>query len=248
MNALTQFWKDFDITAPPYLHPQDRGFITDHVTLDYDRYQQSFGEVDDSAIHSGLLPRPYSGNLLRADVFILMLNAGFHPVAYYAEEHDDALRKSIVRELRQDLADEEFPFRLLDPQFCYYSGFTYWERRLRKLCEAVAERQGIAYRDSLRFVSRRLAVIQLFPYRSRTFKHGKLLRCLPSVRVATDFGAYLRARAERGDITVVVMRKTKQWGFPEQYDGGNVVIYHGPEARGARLNDRAMEAILRQVA
>ena len=247
MNALVQFWKGFDVTAPPYLHPEDRGLITDHVTLDYERYQQSFGDVDDGAIHLGLLPRPYSGDLSRADVFILMLNAGFHPVAYYAEEHDGALRASLVRELQQDLADEEFPFRHLDPQFCYYAGFTYWESRLRKLCEAVAERQGIAYRDSLRFVSGRLAVLQLFPYHSRNFKHGKLLKRLPSVKTAKDFGAHLRARAKREDITVVVMRKVKQWGFSETHKNRNTVIYQGSETRSAYLNERAMEAILKRL-
>lgn len=75
---LKRFWRAYDVKSPPYLHPQDKEHIDNFVTLNFDQYQEQFGDVDDSAIHAGLLPKPYEGNLSRADVFILMLNSHFN--------------------------------------------------------------------------------------------------------------------------------------------------------------------------
>ncbi|MGY3610814.1 MULTISPECIES: hypothetical protein [unclassified Bradyrhizobium] len=117
MIELVEFWKNCDLSQPPYVHDDDRSFIDaatniSKITLRSHRAfveHPTFGDENDGSLHLGLLPVPYQGNLLRADIFIIMLNPGLGLSDYQTEE--DAEHAEQVRLIiRQNFAEVEVSF------------------------------------------------------------------------------------------------------------------------------------------
>jgi hypothetical protein len=247
LSDLIAFWRRCALTAPPFAHPDDwpvlrryGGRYIDEAPKDFARFIASdrFGDFTDRRLHLSLLPIPYGGALRSADIVILLLNPGFSFTDYYAETNAPEYRRRLEQTLSQDFEGVDFPFVWLDPQYCWHSGFGWWEGKLRDVITVIArERFGGRYLDALRDVSKRLAHIELVPYHSPAFAAHSLLKHLPSAQAVKRFaqGALVEA-ANNGDKTIIVTRQAASWELP----GGtrNLVVYEGGLTRGASLGRR----------
>jgi hypothetical protein len=174
--------------------------------------------------------------LRRAEIVILLLNPGFNYSDYWAETHRPDFRSRLVDNVRQSTDGVEFPFIFLDPQFCWHSGFAWWERKLREVIREIAARNFAGnYREGLRSLSSKLACVELVPYHSSSFNEHRLIDRLESVRAARSFvHNWLIPEASAGGRTVIVTRQAKAWGVKST--NANIVIYEGGHTRGASLS------------
>ena len=207
-----------------------------------------FGKFEDHQFHLSLLPSPYVGDLSRADIFILALNPGFSLTDYCAEWHVPKFRRRLKRNLRQDFDRVDFPFFLLDPEFCWHGGFAWWEGKLREVATRIAKKKhGGRYFDALRELSRRIAAIELVPYHSIAFHEHRLISnstrraerrpLLVSAERAIHFAnTVLLKRARSGKASIIITRKVKAWGLP---NARRVINYRPSLARSASLGPKS---------
>lgn len=250
-NSLVRFWNKCDLRKPPFIHPADlaivkaypESFDTQVRNLAKFIREKRFGDFSDNRFHLSLIPSPYGGRLDTADIVILLLNPGFGISDY----HVDALsRRWKQRVIRQKLRRAEFPFTSLNPNLCWRPGFMWWEKKLRSVIKRIAaEKFNGSYLDAMRSLSQRLAAIELVPYHSGSFNAHKLVKILPSALAAREY-VYktLLPMARRGKVTLIVTRKTKEWGLPKAH----VVTYKGGHTRGAHLSvgSKGGKAILKR--
>jgi hypothetical protein len=256
-NELINFWRGCELAAPPFAHPDDLSILrqrgarlidTDLVNFDTFIAGPRFGDFNDHRLHLSLLPIPYGGDLAHAEIVILLLNPGFSYIDYWAEYKRPEFRQRRIDSLRQSFEGVDFPFLELDPQFCWHGGFVWWEKKLRDVITAIADKKfNRCYLEALRDLSRKLASIELVPYHSPSFRAHALIDQLPSVRMAQKFvHESLVPAANAGDRTLIVTRQAKGWGLPA--DTKNLIIYKGGATRGASLSPKSQggKAILRR--
>lgn len=260
--SLIRFWNDF---APrhgsPHIHPKDADLILKKgrsvLDLPYANFRQfvrseRFGDFKDRRFHLSLLPVPYAGDLRKADIFILLLNPGFNFVDHYAEYEASQFRARLLQNLRQKNHDAKFPFLYLDPNYCWHSGFMWWERKFREVGKILAEQkyQGSCL-AALKELSQRVAAIELVPYHSTSFADHKLVeQGLPSSVAAQNFvKANLLPRAAAGKATIIVTRRPHDWGLAPMRKHRGVICYRGGLTRGASLGPRTLggQAILKRL-
>lgn len=260
-NELVNFWRRYSLAAPPFAHPDDlsklrqgnnRRFIdTEPTNFDTFIAGPRFGDFVDHRLHLSLLPVPYLGDLSRAKIVILLLNPGFAYADYWAETKWPAFRKRLEDNLQQSFKGVDFPFLGLDPQFCFHSGFVWWEKKLRDVTTAIAEKKFKGpnrYFDALRYLSGKLACLELLPYHSSSFRAHALIKQLPSVKMAQKFvSEVLVPDAKAGKRTLIVTRQARAWGL--LHDSENLFIYEGGHTRGASLSTKSKggKAILRRL-
>lgn len=253
---LIDFWRRCDLHSAPFAHPDDLPILQkkgakliDADAVDFESFLAGsrFGDFDDNRLHLSLLPAPYSGDLRRAEIVILLLNPGFSFTDYWAEYKRPEFRKRRLDTLQQEFTGVEFPFLELDPEFCWHGGFSWWEKKLRAVISLVAERKfGGCYLSALRDLSKRLASVELVPYHSASFSSHALIRELPSVRMVQDFvRESLIPTANTGQRTIIVTRQVKVWAVP--LNSRNVITYTGGATRNASLSPASEggKAILR---
>jgi len=256
-NDLVRFWQDFSESKRPFLHPQDDKselwqksdkFIDPRYSNFDDLIRCQFSGFD-NRFHLSLLPIPYAGDLSRAEIVILQLNPGLQFVDYWAEDNMPIFRKRFVANLRQDFEGVKSPFLYLDPQFCWHSGFVYWEAKLRHVASVIAEKKfEKSYFDALRYLSRHLAVIELVPYHSASFGAHSLIGRLPSATAAREFvRKSLVPEAKAGRRTLIVARRAKEWHLPKGCK--DIVIYSPKLAQGAGFGPHSpgAKAILKRL-
>lgn len=254
MNSeLIDRWRAYPLEAPPYLLPGDEALLASdrwaHPYRSFAEFIQSpaFG-VNDKQLHLGLLPIPFLGDLLHASVYILLLNPGFAPDDYYAEEHSPEYRRALIRNLRQEHGDAAYPFISLDPRFSWHAGFTYWHGRLGGIASELARKRDLSHQAALSELARATCALELLPYHSASFGlPDGLLDRLASVRLIQQFvHDVLVPRARVGKALLIVTRSAKQWRLSESE---NIVVYQRSETRGAYLgpNTRGGAAICRHL-
>ena len=256
-NELIDFWRRCELAAPPFAHPDDLSILRqknsrfiDAEPANFDSFIAGprFGDFDDHRLHLSLLPLPYEGDLSHAEIVILLLNPGFSYGDYWAETKMPVFRQRKKASLRQSFKGIDFPFLELDPQFCWHSGFVWWEKKLRGVIKAIAAHKFKGrYREALRDLSRRLACVQLVPYHSPSFRAHTLIEKLRSVTMVRNFvHERLVPDANAGKLTLIVTRQVKSWALPPGTK--NLVIYEGGATRGASLgpNSEGGKAILRR--
>lgn len=254
-HQLVTKWRQCPTDASPYLFPGD-DFLMEGPTKDrfvslYDSFDEfadseDFGLRRNPRLHLGLLPIPYIGHLRKAIIFVLMLNPGLAPGDYFAEQSVEKYRGALIRSLRQENSDDEYPFFFLDPQFAWHPGFEYWEGKFHSITRALATREGTTYQTALSFLAKNLACLELMPYHSKSFRAHSLLGRLHSTRAMIDYvQTVLVPRAQSGKALIVVARDASFWELPEH---DNIVVYEGYEARSAHLtfNSRGGRAIARR--
>ena len=237
-QQLVEQWRSCSLQVPPYLFPGDEFLADDsiepHRSFDEFIASEDLGLTSSGKLHLGLLPLPYIGNLERSSVFILMVNPGISPDDYWAEQHDKEYRAALVRNLRQENADDTYPFVFLNPCFSWHAGFRYWQRKFHSIARELTNRLHVQYQDALSILAQSVCCLQLVPYHSQSFRlPNKILERLSSVRIITQYARnVLVPRAQSGEAVIVVARKEDRWGLEQQ---DNVVVYKGSETRAAYL-------------
>lgn len=251
---IVSFWKKCELDDPPFVHPEDR------ETLDrYGRGVLKLGSLNlmtyvknsrfcrerDRHFHLSLVPVPYAGCLAKADIFVLGLNPGFDAADYYAEYSVPDFRRQIEANLRQESLSAEFPFLYLDPQFCWHSGFAWWESKFRDIATILAYKRSLSYYESLSELSKRVAAIELIPYHSISFPYGiAMKRLLQSSRYARQFVCdMVIPRAVKGEAVVIVTRAVKDWALPRTRSK-NIIVCPSPQNPSLSRNSKAGKAIL----
>lgn len=232
--------------APPYLFPGDKSlnsvscnaWTSKHRSLDEYVASPEFGRPSDKSLHLGLLPQPYCGNLHNASVFVLMSSPGLSPSDYFGEQTVKAFRTALVRNLRQQNADDDYPFLFLDPQFAWHSGFTYWHDKLWRIAEKLGKQAGVSYREALKRLSKQLAVLQSVPYHCRSLGLPRKVLCgLASSQAAVEYvHQVLVPKVQDDEVVIVAARANYQWNLQE-LDG--IIVYEGHDCLHANLGPKS---------
>lgn len=201
--------------------------FTDYVS------HKRFWITPDKALHLGLLPRPYSGSLATARIFLLLLNPGLQPLDYYAEGKR-SVRAAVIADIHQKKKGR-YPFPSLDPNFSWLGGARYWRPRLNDHVRRLMKAKGLNYYKALADLSQSICVLQLVPYHSKAFGLPKgIMKELESTKAIKKFVHEVAIpEAKRGDTLVIVARKAKQWKVRQSK---NVVVYHGSESRAGYIS------------
>ena len=245
---LLEAWRSLNTSKPPYILPGDEiinGY--NHKCKNYKTFisDKNYGEIDSTKFHTGLLPVPYSGNILKAKIFILALNPGFSIRDYYEESYC----RKIIRRRKQRLKDinseKDFPWLSLNPEFAWTGGYEYWTKKLKPVIKKLMETHKVSYVDTLQLLSNKIAVLELVPYHSKSFGLPELkMDKLESVRLMRDFVKQdLLERSNKNGTIIIVTRKAKYW---ELLKRKNVIVYNKNQARSASfgLNSKGGKAII----
>src|SRR5690348_12319655 len=101
---LIDFWRRCQLDNPPYWHPDDRPFLEGHgyyKARDFQSFLESYRCGEKPGLQLSLLPVPFSGNLKRATILVLLLNPGFN-FADYTEATSEPLKARRRQNLQQD--------------------------------------------------------------------------------------------------------------------------------------------------
>jgi hypothetical protein len=230
MNDLVKFWRSAKLSGEIIKHPSDV-IASNRIhpsILDYKGYTEAFknDELDEHLFHLSLIPKPYSGDLDNADIFILLLNPGLHAADFKLEFENKEYRDALVSVIEQDCTKH----LNLDPTWAWTSGFSWWEGKFRPLVQSfIRDDPSRTYFDTLTEITKRIAWIELVPYHSKSFRGG----CnLASSNAAKKF---VHELVDQEDRLVIVTRKVTDWGFGGADETDNLVLYNSGEARGASL-------------
>lgn len=222
-NSIAKFWSEFSLeTDGLHIHPNDLTWFEQHnwtvqtqPSLTFSQFIRSkrFGKgKNDNLLHLSLIPKPFIGNLEKAEIFILLMNPGFSSHDYYAEE-DSAFREACIRNLFQNNSEDEFPFYKLNPKFAWSGGFIWWEALMRPILNELMKKKFCLYYDALAFLSKKIAAIELVPYHSvdgsTLSGPGHAWDTLPSATQARDFVQRLCNSSEKP--LILVLRKHEHW-------------------------------------
>jgi hypothetical protein len=243
-HALLDFWRAAPLRQPPYVHKGDSVLLSPDAEPDvclYSTYHQfvqseDFGKKKNHRLHLGLLPAPYAGSLAHATVFILMLNSGVSSSTYFMQDHDKEAMRQSINGIRQERMDKRYPWGGLNP-FDHWRS-KYWFQKLDDIIRLTSVQHKCNYQQALSIVSRRVAVLQLYAYRSQTFGLSPHIRSnLTSSKLILDFAQKcLIPEALDGKTLLVVTRKATSWEVRPHH---NVIVYEGSESRGAHMSTKS---------
>ena len=227
------FWREMSSNAELqpdglYVHPRDVPFVK----------RGTVGSPDELQLQ--VPPIPANGSIRHADVVLFMLNPNFDA------EKDATWRKQnpagaavldgcMVANLHQLQAPGDRAFYDVRSDLKDSPGANYWKTGggFAEIAHALANERGTSLDEAYDEISRRVVILQLVPYRSRTFGHNNLIASAPSSARAHALAHYL---AEKTDKLLVVQRKIKAWGFDYPSTRPNVVVYPTKLAISASLS------------
>jgi hypothetical protein len=250
MNFI-EFWRETKIGKSPIIHQGDEGILSVE-NCNYRSYIQyaNSAEFNDkkNQFHLGLIPVPFAGDINRADIFILLLNPGFSIINYYEEFEDKGLRRTLERNLYQDFSKCNYPFFCLDPQYLWTGGGQYWVSKLDSVINEVSHIRKCNYTTALHELANRIAVFELIPYHSKSYRLKKKVEdSLSSKNEMLNYvNSNLVTKAKKNKAIIIVTRKVSQWNLP---DDNNIIKYNNSEARSAHLtaNSRGGQAIIQLI-
>ena len=237
LDDLIQGWRGCDFSKPPFWFLGDRDALaTDTEVRIATSWQELTGRgVGQKALHMGLLPVPYAGNLSSASIFILMMNPGQSDGDYDAEYGSSTYRDTHIRNLRQE-GNEEYPLHFLNPAFDFTPPHRFWwGKKLRSLTKDLAARASCSEEAMRKLLSHRVASLELVPYHARKpdYDHARHLRSSAAMRRYVHES--LQPRAEAGEVLLIAVRGVGAGGW-KLSESRNVVVYHGHEPQLALLS------------
>lgn len=263
LEELVAFWNVGNFHPKTKIHSQDFNLIENNLikncsnSSDFIKnYLSSENKTAlDKKFHPNLLPEPYCGNLSKAKIFILGLNPGFDNATYFCHENEK-LKKALEDNLNQNLSEYEYPFVDLNPEFLWTDSgrwcFSKFDQQKGSIVREIMNRKKCGYLDSLKFLSQKIASLELVPYHSKRFSLPKKTYMeLPSVKTMLSFiENHVIPKVNSDDAVLIVLRKgnvlqTEIEGLKEIED--KIIIYKGSaECQRASLsaNSRGGKAML----
>jgi hypothetical protein len=231
MNKLLDFWSQFRINENSDLIHEEDSRILDKESFKYIRnFEDYVSNVDNlfstkTVIHSGLVPVPYTGDIEKARVYLLLLNPGFNHNDYYSESNG-IYRNILIKNIYQDL-DKDYPFLYLNPRFCHTSGGNYWLKKFGSIIDYLYSQKKWSYATCIKLISQKVCTLELFPYHSRNFGLSqKIINQCPSVLKIKEF---LKDKySKNSDLLVACLRNPESWGLLDNYKNIHILL---PEQR-----------------
>ena len=233
---LLEAWANTRFDQPPYVFEADVPILRSSPRAkDLDIIGRSCDEVakhpdydSEKSLHFSLLPQPFNGDLLNAEIYVLTLNPGFACSDYDANYRKPRYRQALLDNIKQTQPSDVLPFFFLDRKFHRHGGFGYWCDRLRSTIEEIAKCRGISPDEVRNILGRKLAVIELVPYHSKKADGlDKLREMLSSARMAHDFvRQYVQRKARSDRAIVIVVRGYPTWKYalgPDLVCSGSVI-------------------------
>lgn len=237
MEELINFWRNLDLNNRPFIHPGDQDALMDinQLNVSFDEFVGNpdylFGENEQ--IQTGLLPSPYTGNLKKASLFILMIKPGFHANDYYSEYNCTEFRNALMNNLKQENFDEDYPFLYLNPLFSHTSEGDYWLRKFKQVIGHLKNNiDGVSYEEILKLISKNVCALELFPYHSKNFRLSqKRMNNCASVGLVKN----LIPELIRADKYIFCLRQPENWGVNENQNQNQVFVLPANQRRSASL-------------
>ena len=177
-------WRDFAYNTP-YILKSD---------LDHVNNRNLNTRSSNFIIHTDLLPEPYFGNILYANIVLLGLNPGVSDDARRYECMTDYFVTTHKKNLLHE--NQDYPFYLLDPHNHLAPGHEWWMNKFKPLLK-----NGI----SIENISKKICCLEFFPYHSKQYKHNVAL--LNSQK----YNFFLLERAILRNAIIIVMRSENYW-------------------------------------
>lgn len=252
LDQLIETWSKWQPKGPPHIFHGDEDAIADlknrksrkgpcERTCEFTSWNEyhrdsEFGAPDDTRLHLGLFPSPFSGNVRTAKVFVLMLNPGCVPTDYFGQYERPGFEKALLRNLSQQNVTGLMG---LDPQFAWSAGFQYWNKKLGDLIRALKEHRNSSFAEARAYLASAIASIELMPYHSPKFGiPRRYLNKMKSVQLVRELVQdELLPRAQKGKCLLIVTRKARFWGIRQSPP--NVIVYKAGEAQAAYLNRKS---------
>ena len=248
MQKIIQEWSKWIQSEPPYILRADDEVLSlpkslsstapVHTTWEGVYSQPDLGKPGDVKLQLGLIPHPFCGDILKAEVYVLMLNPGYGPQDYYAELEVPSYREAAIKNLMQNFGKNSYPFYMLNPEFSWSSGFVWWHKKFASIIDSISKNNGISYAEARKHLSQKVASIELVPYHSTSFRDPVgWTKKLESAKIARDFvNGYVLQRVRNNEAILIVTRQVREWNLPEHE---NIVVYSNSEARGAHLSSKS---------
>lgn len=242
---LINYWRNPEILKEAlYIHPRDKKClvaenhypVTDYNEIMTDKRFRKFNH----RLHLSLTPEPYIGDITNAKVYILLLNPGFNRLDYYVEGVE-SVKTSMVNNLRQKFNgdDKEFPLIWLNPKNIWTPGGIWTENKFKPLINHVMRKMDLSYLESLKLISKKVAMLELVPYHSKYFGLKKKEIEMQSVIEMRNFVKnILVPKAHNDECCIIQTRSIKEWdlGFPEE-NNGNIIVYPVKQRRSSSLSE-----------
>lgn len=239
-SELILAWRGLQTKKPPFILNGDETILEEtlcHPFRNFNNFIKApeFGIESAKKLHTGLYPSPYSGNVLKAKIYILTLNPGFNPLDYYAETYDSDTKQRRIQDLKQTGFDANYPWASLNPKFCWSSGYRYWAGRLKDVAMAISKQRKINFSDALKHLSKRIACLEYVPYHSKSYGLSKaIIKKMRSPKLMFNFvQGYVVPKAIQGKAIIIATRHVNVWNLPRH---PNIIKYKGSQPRGAYLN------------
>lgn len=257
---LLETWKNNRFDQPPYVLDADLPVIkSSSRAKDLEIIGESCDEVEvhtdyesGKSIHFSLLPQPFNGDLLNAEVYVLTLNPGFACSDYDANYRNPRHRQALLDNIKQNQPSDVLPFFFLDPKFERHDGYGYWNecKGLRKIIEEIRRcKNGMTCEDVRNLLGRKMAIVEIFPYQSADASGlGPWIDKLPSSKLALEFvKCHVLEKVKRDEALVIVVRQVERWDRALSNRVEGVIRYTHGEARQASLspNTRGGKAIIK---
>jgi hypothetical protein len=235
MEQLITFWKNnIDFNSQCFLIEDDNNLIGKYArcfNTYYDYINSNEYGLNNPIIHSGLLPGPYAGNIRKATIYLLLLNPGFSPIDYKAEEDQDYLTE-IKNQLLQVKLNKNYPFFPLNPEYSWTGAGEWWNKKLSPIINELMSKKRISYKQACSIIAKKICSFELFPYHSKNFSiSNKILKVLPSVKIIVDS---MQQFYNNEDKLIIIMRKSGFW-YNKKKNKKNIEIIFGGKSRAASL-------------
>ncbi|WP_223649757.1 hypothetical protein [Hymenobacter psoromatis] len=250
MNELIESWRTCALTTLPYVLSGDGVQGAQYASYQAFADSKDFG-INSAEFQLGLIPQPYIGNLAEAKVFLFLLNPGFSPGDYYAQEHSQLFRQARKANLHQQSMSVDYPFFYLDPAFAWTAGGQWWQNKLRSVIEELAKHEKLvsysdSFRAALQHTSKHIACLEFCPYFSKTYSSTK--RLLHSSKLLLAYVQHeLEQRCQSEKASVIILRQADKWGLPKS---NRIIEVEKKQARGAHLtmNTAAGQVLYKELA
>lgn len=246
-KELIKLWDSLDIYQRPYVINEDKEFMKE-ISWNFKTYKSMIKNRDKirqfrkKRFHTGLLPSPFSGDIINARVYILALNPGLSDLDYYAETTNKEYLKEKIKKLKGNFGKSDYPFISLNPRYAWTGGGKYWLGKFEPIIDELIKTKG-SYDKAVKIIAQNVATLELVPYHSKSFGNSSILNKLESVRIMKEFvDKFVLNKAAKNKAIVLVTRSIKEWGIKRNK---NIILFENNRNISFRLKTRGGEAMLK---